>query len=232
MLSISDHYYAYVQAVKELAIKSDMTVDKLQHCLKHFSCSGKPRSHSLFPPSSAVCTAENVDELFTALQQLSSWYNHTLITHLAVSLLGDEGRVLADRYSTVLTGQCAAVLLLLPQPSFGCSCPDNFEEVFVDVERAAQSCSLADTVRVHATLADVFEVNSGALFLAGIKEGKTSASSVITFWLPKSLSSRAVNAALGNSSAMNGEEITCIRTKYETISAASPKVGHTSSHVI
>ena len=168
--------------------------------------------------------AENLDELFAALQQLSSWYNHTLITHLAVSLFGMEGKKLADSYSTVLTGHCATMLFLLPQPSSGCSCPDSFEEVFVDIERATQSCSLADAIRVHATLADIFDVNNGAIFLVGIKEGKTSGS-VLTFWLPKSLISQAVNAALGNVGAMIGEEIAHIRTKYETISVASSKVG-------
>ena len=75
-------------------------------------------------------------------------------------------------------------------------------------------------------MADIFDVSGGALFLAGIREGKVGSSgSVLGFWLPRSVSSRAVNAALGNAGTMGGEGIARIRTKYETISAAPAKVG-------
>lgn len=224
VLSIASDYYAYVEAVKQLVVESNMAVGKLQRCLQYANCLKNSVLHPVFSQSSALSKAEDLDQLFTAVQHLSSWYNHNLVTHVAKSLLGDEGKALADKYSTALTGHCTTLLLLLPQFSSGCSCPDDFEEILVDIERRIQSCSLADTIRVQETLADIFELNSSAIFLKGISQGEVSGSS-LTFWIPKSMSSHAASAALGNTSAMAGEGIARIRTKYEKILSVPPKVG-------
>ena len=140
--------------------------------------------------------------------------------------------MLANQYWKALKEQFTTTFLLLPQVSSGHCCPDNFEKFFVDIERAAQSCSLDDTLRVHTTLANIFDVDKGAILLAGIKEGKTSGST-LTFWLPTSLSTRAMNVSHNNASGMSGEEITCIRTQYnEIILADSSKVGERYQTII
>ena len=232
-ITLLSEYYNYIKLVKQALINQNKPVEQLRLTLQYISClKQKSGKQLVFGQSSPVALSEDIDSLFSNLQQLSSWYNHGLVTHLATTTrehFDDQrtgttiiGQELADQYAMTLFGYHSNSLSLLPTVSTGPRCPEEFEELNVHVPKLPDSYTLGDVIQLHESLADVINLKTFVVFFQGISMAPEG--SQILFWIPKCVASPAISSASQSIQKMINADISCIQTQYEFISTSNEEV--------
>lgn len=222
IVTILSEYYSFVEQVKQDIKELDKPVEQVRLSLQYLPClKDKPCGKQLvFHQSSAIGQSANVDELVDNLSSISSWYNHGLLHHLSVSVLGTqmEDSLSDHHFFKTLRLLNNSRLCTLPTVSTGPQLHEGFEEIKVTVLVNSESLTLKEVAKMHKELVNILGLRTFIVLFQGISETKPNAL-VLVFWIPKLVASSAMTCAYQNEYRLKDTGIVQIQARYETISA-------------
>ena len=220
-------YHQYVEAVKQKLTENQVGMTQIRLALQFMPCcqNGTFRP-PLFSRSSPLLQAEDIGEVFKALDSYTSWFNHGFVTHMATSLLNESGKMLKEDYLASTTELETNPLAILPRLSSSSECPAEYEQVLVKIEKIPNSFTLQSTLETIKEIAEILGLRPGALLLSGISASAVKGSTLM-LWIPQAVSKTAISHASENAHRMLPVGILSITSKYEII---TPAVKHVSIH--
>ena len=218
MVPLLSEYYNYIEVIQEeLSTRSDTSFDQLRLSIQYLPCfTKKLNKHCIFNQSTPISLSTNLTELISNIKDISSWYNHGLITHIAKLHLNN--RELVERYTHTVSANCNDILLVLPTVSTGPSCPKTFEELKMYTRGQPDTYTLGEVTRLHDSLGDIIGLKPLVVLFQGISNAKVG--SVFSFWIPSTLGSFALSNAASSVNKMTESGIVQIEGVYNTVISA------------
>ena len=226
IVSVLSDYYNYVEHIKLGLLEQGKPIEQTRLSLQFLPClEGEAGKQPIFIQSSPITRATDAESLVEGLKNISSWYNHGLMTHLFVSMVVRNGvRTIADHYCQTLHDHQCDKMSQLPAVSSGPQLPEDFEEMKVGVlKKAYDSYTLGEVMNIHESLAGILGLKSFVLLFQGIEKPVNGIilTSNFIFWVPKSLVTQAMTKASQNEQMMENSGIVRIQAQYETVTTTT-----------
>lgn len=232
---VRNNFADFVLRVCDMLEKSQVPVEKVRLSLQYLGC----YEHQLgaqcqiFDGTSAISTANSINNLLSALHECSSWFNYSLVAYIAKHFGGDEGERLVEAYESQLKSYFKRLIFQCPPFSSDEShIPGGFEALEVIVDRDFRTCSLQDVAIFKFTLSTLLGLRPSVFILRAIDEIQLDGARTRMSW---SIPACTIPYTIGQATSKTDEfarEGACSMRVGMKILDFSPKKVHRLSHAL